>query len=86
MIMIGSTKDTGFGRLMKSPREVGGVTRSIYLVIADADVHHARAKAAGAGIVMAPVTQDMAVATIPAATSKALSGLSAPYDPWASQA
>jgi uncharacterized glyoxalase superfamily protein PhnB len=58
MIMVGSMKDTEFGRLMKSPRDVGGVTQSINLVIADADAHHATAKAAGAEIVMAPVTQD----------------------------
>ena len=43
---------------MKLPSTAGGVTQSIYLVIADADAHHAVAKAAGAEIVMAPLTHD----------------------------
>jgi uncharacterized glyoxalase superfamily protein PhnB len=86
MIMIGSVKDTGFGRLMKSPCEVGGVTQSIYLVIADADVHHAGAKAVGAEIVMAPVTQDYGGRDY---TCRDLEGhvwTFGTYDPWASQA
>ena len=58
MIMLGSVKDTDYGRLMKSPRDAGGSTQSIYLVVADADAHHARAKQAGANIISAPVTQD----------------------------
>lgn len=58
MIMLGSPKDTGYGKLMKSPRAAGGCTQSIYLVVADADAHHARAKAAGAEIVLPLTTQD----------------------------
>jgi uncharacterized glyoxalase superfamily protein PhnB len=84
MIMVGSAKDTDFGRLMKSPREVGGVTQSIYLVIADADAHHAMAKAAGAEIVMAPVTQDYGGRDY---TCRDLEGhvwTFGTYDPWAS--
>ena len=58
MIMVGSEKDTGYGRLMKSPRDVGGATQSIYLVVEDADAHHAQALAAGAEIVIPLTTQD----------------------------
>ena len=58
MIMVGSVKETGYGKLMKSPRDAGGATQSIYLVVADADAHHAQAKAAGAEIVIPLVTQD----------------------------
>lgn len=57
MVMLGSVKDTDYGRLLVRPREVGGVTMSTYR-IADPDAHCARAKAAGAEITRAPVTQD----------------------------
>ena len=58
MVMLGSTKDTDYGRLVKPPRDVGVSTQSTYLVVTDADAHHARAKAAGAEIVIDLVTQD----------------------------
>jgi len=52
MIMLGSTRDDEFGKLQKTPAEVGGVgTQSAYVIVADADAHHARAAAAGAEIV-----------------------------------
>ena len=53
MIMLGSARDDEFGRLQKPPRDVGGVgTASPYIVVPDADAHHARAVAAGAKVVM----------------------------------
>jgi uncharacterized glyoxalase superfamily protein PhnB len=59
MIMLGSAGDDHFGRLQKPPREVGGVgTQSAYVVVDDADAHHARAVAAGAEVVMPLVDQD----------------------------
>jgi uncharacterized glyoxalase superfamily protein PhnB len=58
MVMLGSIRDTPYGRLMREPGEVGGVTQSIYVVVADADALHDRAKAAGAEIVLPLVTQD----------------------------
>ena len=48
MVMLGSIKDTDYGRLVKPPREVGISTQTIYIVVPDADAHYARAKAAGA--------------------------------------
>ncbi len=52
MIMLGSGKDDEFGRGFKSPGELGGIeTRSVYLVVPDADAAHARAVAAGATII-----------------------------------
>jgi uncharacterized glyoxalase superfamily protein PhnB len=58
MVMLGSVKDTDYGRLVQPPRELGVSTQSIYLVVANADAHHASAKAAGAEIVLDLVTQD----------------------------
>jgi uncharacterized glyoxalase superfamily protein PhnB len=52
MIMLGSAADDEFGRLQKTPVEVGGVgTQSPYVIVPDADAHYERAKAAGAVIV-----------------------------------
>jgi uncharacterized glyoxalase superfamily protein PhnB len=52
MIMLGSQKDDEYSRSFKSPAELGGFeTRGAYIVVADADVVHARALAAGATII-----------------------------------
>jgi uncharacterized glyoxalase superfamily protein PhnB len=52
MIMLGSVADTQFGRLMKQPDEIGGAeTQSSYVIVSDADLVYARAKAANAEIV-----------------------------------
>ena len=58
MVMLGSVKDSDYGRLVVRPRDAGGVTMSIYVIVEDADAHFARAKAAGAEIAREPVTQD----------------------------
>ncbi len=53
MIMLSSVQDNEFGRLMKQPDEIGGTeTQTACIIVADADAHYARAKAAGAEIVM----------------------------------
>jgi uncharacterized glyoxalase superfamily protein PhnB len=54
MIMLGSaSKDSEWGRLIKQPDETGGSeTQSAYLIVADADAVYARAKAAGAEILL----------------------------------
>lgn len=55
MIMLGSVleSETEFGRLIKQPDEIGGFeTQSAYVVVTDADAVYARAKAAGAQIVI----------------------------------
>lgn len=55
MIMLGSVLEveTEFGRLIKQPDEIGGFeTQSAYVVVSDADEIYARAKAAGAEIVI----------------------------------
>ena len=61
MIMLGSAKpvDTGWGALIRQPDEIGGAeTQSAYLVVDDADALYARAKAAGAEIVLEIRDQD----------------------------
>ena len=59
MIMLGSTRDGGYDRLVKQPSEVDGAeTQAPYIVVADADAHYQRAKAAGAEILMDIEDQD----------------------------
>jgi uncharacterized glyoxalase superfamily protein PhnB len=55
MIMLGSSGAHGdvFDELVKAPGELGGVgTQSVYVIVDDADAHLARARAAGAEIVL----------------------------------
>jgi uncharacterized glyoxalase superfamily protein PhnB len=53
MIMVVPVEDTAFDQLMKQPEEAGGAeTQICYLYVEDAGVHHIRAKAAGAEIVL----------------------------------
>ncbi len=53
MIMLGSARDDDYGRLIAQPGDVGGLeTQAPYIVVADPEAHYARAKAAGAEIVM----------------------------------
>jgi len=49
-IMLGEMKDDALG--MRTPAELGAVNQGIYVVVDDADAHYARAKAAGAEIVL----------------------------------
>lgn len=52
MIMLGSARDDAFGRYMKPPQDLDGIsTQGAYLIVSDADAHYARAVAAGARIV-----------------------------------
>jgi uncharacterized glyoxalase superfamily protein PhnB len=53
MIMLGSVIDSEFGRLIKQPDQIGGAeTQTPYVVVSDTDAVYARAKKAGAEIVM----------------------------------
>ena len=53
MIFVGSMNDTPFASMIAQPDEIGGrETRSVYLLVADADVVYRQAQAAGADIVL----------------------------------
>ena len=55
MIMLGSVlaKDSEWGALIKQPDEIGGAeTQSAYSIVSDADAIYARAKMAGAKIIV----------------------------------
>ena len=83
MVMLGSPKDTGYGKLVSPPREVGICTQTIYLVVPNPDAHHDDAKAAGAEIVLPLTTQDYGGRDY---TCRDLEGhvwTFGTYDPWA---
>ena len=50
MIMLGSLKDNGLPMTM--PKDAGGNTQGVYVVVQDTDAVYAKAQAAGAEIVM----------------------------------
>ncbi len=53
MLMLGPVADSDYGRQVKQPDEVGGVsTQSIYVIVNSADALYTKAKAAGAEIVV----------------------------------
>jgi uncharacterized glyoxalase superfamily protein PhnB len=53
MIMLSSIYESDFGRLIKQPDETGGAeSQAPYLVVDDADAVYARAKSAGAEILI----------------------------------
>ena len=53
MMMLSSMLDTEYAKLIKQPDEIGGVeTQCAYVVVPDTDAVYARAKAAGATIVL----------------------------------
>ncbi len=55
MIMLGSVKNDGFGT---TPRKLGNVTQTIYVITDAVDAHYAHAKAAGAEIVRDIMDED----------------------------
>jgi uncharacterized glyoxalase superfamily protein PhnB len=83
MVMLGDV-DTEYGRLVAAPEKGQPVTQGIYVVVDDADAHYARAKAAGAEIVIDIKNEDYGGRDY---TCRDLEGhvwTFGTYDPWAS--
>lgn len=84
MIMLGSHKDDEYGKGFKSPGEVGNVeTRSVYVVVKDADAVYARAEAAGAQIVRPLQNTDYGSREFSLKDPEGHSWSVGTYDPWA---
>jgi uncharacterized glyoxalase superfamily protein PhnB len=56
MIMLSTLRENQYG--MSTPRETGGLTGSVYVVVEDPDAHHAQAVAAGAEIMEEPTDRE----------------------------
>ena len=84
MVMLGSHKETAYGKLVTTPREVGICTQTIYLIVPDPDAHHDRAKAAGFEIVLPPTTQDYGGRDYTCRDPEGHVWTFGTYDPWKS--
>ncbi|MGD9785918.1 MAG: VOC family protein [Hyphomicrobiaceae bacterium] len=87
MIMIGPVRKEEFGeRFMILPTQAGGkCTQTVYAIVDDVDLHHDRAKAAGAEIVMAPADQDYGGRLYSARDIGGHIWSFGSYDPWKTQ-
>ena len=86
MIMLGSGKDDEYGRGFKPPTELGGIeTRSVYIVVPNADAAHARAVAAGAEIIRPLQDTPYGSREFAVRDPEGHSWSVGTYDPWAAQ-
>lgn len=83
MVMLGSQRDDEYGCNFKSPGELGLETRSVYIVVADADAVFARAKEAGAAVVRALQNTDYGSREFSVKDPEGHSWSVGTYDPWA---
>lgn len=84
MVMLGSVREDDFGRLQRTPRQVGGsCTQSVYAIVADVDAHHARAAAAGAEVVYGPEDQEYGGRLYSCRDPEGHLWSFGSYDPWA---
>ena len=83
MIMLGSARDDEFGKLMKSPKDLGGVgTAGAYIVVEDCDAHYQQAKAVGAEMVMDIADQDYGGRAYTCRDPEGYLWSFGSYDPW----
>ena len=83
MIMVGSVKESEFDRLMRQPDQIGGAeTQTAYGIVADADALYARAKAAGAEIVVEIKDEDYGGRGFSCRDLEGRLWNCGPYDPW----
>ena len=85
MIMLGDV-EIEHGRLVAAPSYGEPATQGIYVVVGDADGHYARAKAAGAEIVIDIRTQDYGGRDYTARDLEGHVWTFGTYDPWAATA
>jgi uncharacterized glyoxalase superfamily protein PhnB len=86
MIMLGSERDDEFGRLQPSPGRLGGTTQSPYIVVADADAVHRRAKEHDAEIVIEIKDEDYGGRGFSCRDPEGHLWNFGTYDPWTAQA
>ncbi|MBB6095277.1 putative glyoxalase superfamily protein PhnB [Povalibacter uvarum] len=83
MIMLGSVRDSAYGRLLRQPDEIEGrVTQSICVVTNDPDEIHRRATAAGARILIAIKDEDYGGRSFTCADLEGHVWTFGSYDPW----
>lgn len=86
MIMLGSARDDEFGKLIKPPRDLGGVgSQSAYVIVEDANAHYARAVAAGAEIIVEIKDEDYGGRGYACKDPEGHLWNFGSYDPWAKE-
>jgi uncharacterized glyoxalase superfamily protein PhnB len=84
MIMLGSMKDDEYGRGFKSPAELDGAeTRSVYIVVSDADAAYKHATGAGATVVRPLQDTPYGSREFAIKDPEGHSWSAGTYDPWA---
>jgi len=83
MIMLGSARDDDWGKMVKPVADAGTQTGAAYVVVADVDAHHARARAAGAEIVRPLANTDYGSREYAARDPEGQVWSFGTYDPWA---
>ena len=84
MVMLGSSKDDEYGRNFKPPGDLGGVeTRSVYIVVEDADAAYKRALDAGAPVVRPLADMPYGSREFTVKDPEGHSWSAGTYDPWA---
>lgn len=86
MVMLGSTKDDEHGNRFQSPDALAGVeTRSVYIVVEDADAVYKRALDAGATVVRPLAEMPYGSREFTVKDPEGHSWSAGTYDPWAAR-
>jgi uncharacterized glyoxalase superfamily protein PhnB len=84
MIMLSSDHGGEYGRVVRPPRELGGLlSQAAYIVVEDVDVVHARAVAAGAVVVIPLKDEDYGGRGFTCRDPEGHLWSFGTYDPWA---
>lgn len=84
MVMIGPHGHGETRRFMTLPADTGGrATQTVYVVVDDADAHHARAAAAGAEVILPLKDEDYGGRGYSARDREGHVWTFGTYDPWA---
>jgi uncharacterized glyoxalase superfamily protein PhnB len=87
MIMLGTAKDEGFGKLVSPPAKLNGATtQAPYIIVSDADALYDRVVKAGAEIVRDLATTDYGSREFACRDPEGHIWVFGTYNPWAPQA
>ncbi|EWC41810.1 VOC family protein [Stutzerimonas stutzeri] len=87
MLMIAPVTDSEYGRQLRQPNEIGGLsTQGIYVIVNSADALYAQAKAAGAQIVVELKDEDYGGRGFSCRDPQGHLWSFGTYDPWADEA
>lgn len=83
MIMLGSVKESEYGRLIRQPEQIAGfVTQSVYVITSAPDEIYRRVKAAGARILIDIRNEDYGSRGFTCADPEGHVWTFGTYDPW----